>query len=226
MQKIPNDATPQEVRKGVITEVADVEADEEVADLAPAYRTQVSEYSALYRQIDPLEEEWIWADARLKVLDRRLDGVVKAFRLDLVQRSGNKLTGPLFDRYLPEGLRAVTEAEMAQAEPAQVQDIENKLTADGGELAETWLPRLTTARQAVVDQAVVRHGVEVRQDNLERLIESKINTLQEARVALNGNLRIHFKSDPSRAEVFFYSWRPRRPKKLPLAVSDSTGTPS
>jgi hypothetical protein len=70
-----------------------------VVDLAPTYRAEVDEYLALYRQIDPLEEEWIRADARLKVLDRRrLDPVVKVFRLDLIERSGNKLTGPLLDR--------------------------------------------------------------------------------------------------------------------------------
>jgi hypothetical protein len=210
MQKIPDDATPQEVRKGVITEISDVEADPAVKALAPDYRTEVDSYVVFYRLLDPLEEEWIGANSALKVVDRSLDTVIKNFRLDLISLSNNKQTGPLFDRYLSGGLRAVTEAEMATAEPKAVQTLIDTLEADGGELAAKWVPLLKAALAPVVEKALVRHGVELRQSDLNGKIDKKIDALQEARVALHGQLRSHFKAAPERAEEYFYTWRRRR----------------
>jgi hypothetical protein len=210
MQRIPDDATPQEVRKGVVTEIANVEADPAVKALAPSYRTEVDLYINFYSQIEPLEDEWILAEALLKVLDRDLDTVIKNFRLDLISRSGNKLTGPLFDTYLPDGLRAVTEAEKAKAEPEAVRKMIEKATSEGGELAEKWVPLMKAALAPVVAQAAVRHGIERRQETLEEQIDKQIITLQETRVVLHGQLRGHFKSVPDLAEDYFHTWRSRR----------------
>jgi hypothetical protein len=215
MQKIPENASLETVRTGVTTELADVEADEAVASLATPYRTVIDQFLELYLQVWPLEREWILADARLKVLDRYLDQEVKAFRLELVQRSGNKQSGPLFDLYLPEGLRAVTEAEPAVAEPAQVERINRKLETNGGDLDTTWRPRLTSAREAVLTGAGVRHGVELRQQSLELRLDAMLGTLQHARVELHAALRTHFKTDPSQAEHYFYAWRRRPARKRP-----------
>jgi hypothetical protein len=207
MQNIPENAGYDQVKNGTVTELKRVEADEEVAPLAAGYGTTVAEYLALFAQIDSLRLSWIEADARLRVLDRRLDKVVKAFRLKLVELSGNKQIGPLFDRYMPSGLRAVTEAEMAVAEPQQVGTIIEKLNTAGGDLATEWIPRFTTARDAVLAQAGIRIGIERQQERLDDQLDAKINELRGARVELHGMLRGHFKDSPDLAEEYFFAWR-------------------
>jgi hypothetical protein len=208
VQQIPEGASYETVRFGVCSEVANLEADEAVAHFAAAYRAVVEEYQALFDQRWPLDRAWLDADARLKVLDRRLDAAVKGFRLELVRRSGNKQTGALFDLYFPTGLRAVTEAEAAVTEPALVGEIMRKLEANGGELDAAWRPSLAAAHAAVLGGAGARHGVELARQNLEMRLDAAVASLREARVVLHGSLRAQFKTDPSQAEAYFYVWRP------------------
>jgi len=216
MQKIPDEAAPEEVRDGIVTEIESLEADPEVAALGSPYRVTVDEYLSLYAEIDVLHLQWIRQEARLILLDQKLDSVLKSFRLALVERSGNKQTGPLFDRYLPEGLRDVTEVGMAVAEPAKVKEILDKLEAEGGPLAAEWRPKLEAARTAVVDQAAARHVVETQQERLGLRLDAKVDVLQASRVELHGQLRGHFKSAPALAEVYFYMWR--KPRRRPAAA--------
>ncbi len=224
MQRIPEDATPTEVRDGIVSEVERVEADERVASLAPPYRKKVDEFQALHAQIDPLLLRWIREDARLVVRDAVQDDAVKAFRLHLVKESGNKQTGPLFDRFLPEGLRDVTEAEMTIVEPAKVKHIIDKLTAAGGDLAAEWVPKLTAPRDAVVAQAGVRHGIELEAKNLDVRLDAKVIELQEARVELHALLRVYFKDAPERAEAYFFQWqKPRRRRRAGPAGTPGVG---
>lgn len=207
MQSIPEGTSYDQVKTGVVTEIERIEADEEIAPLAAPYRAAVDEYLTLFAQLEPLELAWIKADARLRVVDRRLDTLVKGFRLELISQSGNSLDGPLFDRFLPEGLRAVIEADMAVLEPQKTGEIIDKLATDGGELAVKWLPRMIEARDAVLEQAAVRLDLEQQQAQLQARLGARVAELQAARAALHGQLRGRFTINPELAEEYFFSWR-------------------
>jgi hypothetical protein len=226
MQKIPEDADPIEVRDGVTMEVECVEADPEVAALASGYRAKVDEYQVLFAQIDPLHLKWIHERAVLMNRDMGLDAAVRGFRVRLMEMSGSKQSGPLFDRYFPEGLRAVTEADMVAAEPQAVGEIVEKLQAAGGALAQDWQPKLSSPLQAVSKQAVVLHAVEVQQDNLELRMDARVPELEACRVELHGRLRAHFKDDPQRAEAYFYRWRKPKRRRAPPSSSGTTPGPT
>jgi hypothetical protein len=215
MQSIPEGTTIDQIRTGVVTEVERVEADDDVAQLAAPYRAVVDAFVALHAQLDPLELAWIRADARLRAIDRRLDSVVKGLRLEIISLSGNTLMGPLFDRFLPEGLRAVIEAEMSVIEPKKTGEIIEKLAADGGDLAAKWLQPMIAARDAVVEQAAVRLELEQQQERLQGQLATKVNELQTARDELHDLLRGRFKINPELAEEYFFSWRKGARKTTP-----------
>lgn len=230
----PRDDTPTRAfrRSGIFT-LAAIKADDEVKGMEVKFETVHVDLLTKDRELEDLEDSQSKLLAILMYADRGLDGCVRSWDLAILDLVNKKRNDVRYQRHVPEGLRAITEAEPRTVEPSIVRKMlktmdEDKNIPELKPLIEKFTP-LFQAALVKVDAAAA--ALIENEDAIERLEDITIPNLKNAwtleRTALNGLLTAKFPADPARVESYFKNFaRPRKSKKKDAPPPAAPPTPT
>lgn len=219
MQRPKKDTTASDYLHHSAFTAAVVAADPETAGLELGLAAQHAALKQHVRAVADLEEERQRRRGVFRVRSRRCLGAVRSFELRLLDLVDKNRRDPLYRRYFPEGMRAVTRANPRTARPQQVRTIlkslgEDALKPDIGALSAELKPGLQAALAEVeaADKALTAVEEQVAYLCGRTIPERKVLWTDEY-VKLHGALKVRFPRDAKRVESYYYPFKER--KKAP-----------
>jgi hypothetical protein len=218
----PRDDTPTEQyrKRGAYT-IAAVRADVETNGMEANFAVVHLELKTKDRQLEDLLDTLEEHEAVIAFRDRGVDKLARSFELRLLDLVNKNRDDPRYRRYMPDGLRAVTEADAREVEPKLVRDIiktldEDKDKPDIKPLYGEFRDAMFDAVQAVetADAACTQVEDEIAFLKDKTLVELKLRWVEE-RKKLHVELTKKFLHDPKRVESYFGKFAKPRKKKSP-----------
>jgi len=199
--------------------IAAVRADPETTGMEVDFAAANAGVKTTGRQIDDLEDTLQEHEAVVIVRDLVTDKLVRSYDLHLLDMVDKNRDDPRYQRYFPNGLRAVTEADARQVEPKLVRDIIKTLDEDQtkpgfDKLHAEYRDKLWAAVQAVEVADTACEQIETQLAFLKDkvLIEVKLKWVEE-RKKLHAELTKKFPHDARRVESYFLRFAKARKKK-------------
>lgn len=216
------------VKNGAFT-VAAVQADDEVAGTVAAFELANSNLLSALRQQEDLELDVRKAEAKLDQADRGrkgLDKAIQRFELALLGLVDKNRKDPRYQRYLEDGLRDITEADIRMEQPKKTKRLLALMNEDMASSPDQELKDLLNAHAPVIQAALARvqsaeTALGALEDALDMLEEVTLPGLRQAwtaeRQALYAALLSKFPGDRGRVEAYFLAFSRARktPKKAP-----------